>query len=63
MYKRNKYNYEFRLRCVKAVLQKGQSVSEVANEKGIDRANLRLWLGFYAKCKLPLFSGHSKLEF
>lgn len=49
MYKRNKYNYEFRLQCVKSVLQKRQSVSEVANEKGIDRANLRLWLGFYEK--------------
>lgn len=47
MYKRNKYNYDFRLRCVQAVLQKGQSVSEAAKKKGIDRANLRLWVGFY----------------
>ncbi|MCO5240541.1 MAG: helix-turn-helix domain-containing protein [Chitinophagaceae bacterium] len=47
MYKRNKYNYDFRLRCVEAVLQKGQSVSEAAREKGVDRANLRLWVGFY----------------
>lgn len=49
MYKRNKYNYEFRLRCVEAVLQKGHSVSEVAKKKGIDRANLRLWVGFYER--------------
>lgn len=49
MYKRNKYNYEFRVRCVEAVLKGNQSVSLFAREKGVDRANLRLWLGFYEK--------------
>ncbi len=47
MRKRNKYNYEFRLECVLAVFQGNQSVSAVARDKGIDRANLRLWVGFY----------------
>ena len=49
MYKRNKYDYKFRLRCVEAVLEKGQSISEVAKLKGFDRSNLRLWIGFYQK--------------
>lgn len=39
MNKRNKYNYEFRLRCVEAVLK----------EQGIEHSNLRLWLGFYER--------------
>lgn len=47
MYKRGKYNYEFRLQCVEAILKAGQSVSAVSKEKGVDRANLRLWVGFY----------------
>ena len=49
MYKRNKYSYKFRLQCVEAVLKCNQPVSSYAREKGIDRANLRLWLGFYEK--------------
>jgi len=46
MYKRNKYDYSFRLRCVKAVLD-GKSVRTVAKENGVEDSNLRLWLGFY----------------
>lgn len=49
MYKRNKYDYKFRLRCVKEVLKGKQSVSAIAKGKGVDRANLRLWLGFYER--------------
>lgn len=49
MYRRNRYNYEFRLQCVEAALRGNQSVSAVAKEMGVDRANLRLWLGFYEK--------------
>lgn len=48
MYKRKKYDYSFRLGCVKAVLD-GNSIGSVARKKGIDAANLRLWLGFYEK--------------
>jgi transposase len=49
MYTRNKYNYEFRLQCVAAVLKDKRSVKQVAKEKGFDESNLRLWLGFYEK--------------
>lgn len=47
MGKRNKYDYAFRLRCVEAVLKGQGSVTSVAKENDIDRANLRLWLKFY----------------
>jgi transposase len=49
MYKRNKYNYEFRLRCVESVLKGKRSTREVAREKGFEESNLRLWVGFYAR--------------
>lgn len=49
MYKRNKYDYQFRLRCVEAVVIKGRSISRVAKERGLDNGNLRLWLLFYEK--------------
>ena len=47
MYKRNKYNYEFRLQCVEAVLQEHRSIISVAKERGFNPSNLRLWIGFY----------------
>jgi transposase len=47
MCKRNKYDYEFRLRCVEAVLKGKRALKEVAKENGIEHSNLRLWLGFY----------------
>jgi transposase len=49
MFKRNKYNYAFRLKCVEAVIERKLSVKKVANEYGIESSNLRLWLGFYEK--------------
>jgi transposase len=47
MYKRNKYDYKFRLRCVEAVLKGNVSVKSVSIKNGIEHSNLRLWLGFY----------------
>ena len=47
MFKRNKYNYKFRLDCVEAVLKGNHSITWIAKKKGIDQRNLRLWLGFY----------------
>ena len=47
MYKRGKYDYEFRLQCVEAVLKGNCSVKAVAKAKGIEHSNLRLWVGFY----------------
>jgi len=47
MYKRNKYDYEFRLQCVEAVLKAHRSILSVATEKGFNPSNLRLWISFY----------------
>jgi transposase len=47
MFKRNKYNYKFRLSCVEAVLKGNHSVTSLAKRKGVNITNLRLWLGFY----------------
>lgn len=49
MFKRNKYNYEFRLHCVEAVLRGKRSVRAVATEKGFEVSNLRLWVSFYER--------------
>lgn len=49
MFKRSKYNYPFRLRCVEAVVKGKRLIGEVASEKGIEDSNLRLWIGFYNK--------------
>jgi len=49
MFKRNKYNYGFRLRCVEAVLKGKGSVEKIAKEKGFDESNLRLWVDFYKR--------------
>lgn len=47
MGKRKKHDYEFRLRCVEAVLSGLGSVRSVSKENGIEHSNLRLWLKFY----------------
>jgi transposase len=47
MNKSNKYNYEFKLQCVEAVVKGKRSTYDVASEKGIIRGNLRLWIKFY----------------
>lgn len=49
MFKRNKYNYEFRLRCVEAVLKGKGSVKCIAKANGVEHTNLRLWLLFYER--------------
>jgi transposase len=47
MHRRNKYNYEFRLKCVQAVLDGHRGIKAVAKEKGIQHTLLRLWVMFY----------------
>ena len=47
MFKRTKYDYNFRLRCVEAVLKKSHSISQVAQENGLKKSNLELWVLFY----------------
>jgi transposase len=47
MFKRIKYDYTFRLRCVESVLRKQQSKTELCKVKGIRKSNLTLWIAFY----------------
>ena len=47
MFKRKKYNYEFRLKCVEQVVKKGQSQKFISDQFGIEESNLRLWVKFY----------------
>jgi transposase len=49
MFKRNKYTHEFKVRCVEAALKGNESLHSVARQKGVDRTNLRLWIGLYEK--------------
>jgi transposase len=44
---RRKYDYEFRLRCVEAVLKGEGSVNSVSKENGTNESELRLWLKFF----------------
>jgi transposase len=47
MEKKVKYDYAFKLECVKLVLEKHYSCNYVSIDKGIERSNLRKWIGFY----------------
>ena len=47
MERKVKYDYAFKLECVKLVLEKHYSCNYVSIEKGIGRSNLRKWIGFY----------------
>ena len=47
MGKKVKYDYAFKLECVKLVLEKHYSCNYVSIDKGIERSNLRKWIGFY----------------
>jgi len=44
--KRNKYDFSFRLWCVKAVLS-DKTLRSVAKVRGIEESILRQWFGFY----------------
>jgi transposase len=47
MEKKVKYDYAFKLECVKLVLEKHYSCNYVSIDKGIERSSLRKWIGFY----------------
>ena len=49
MERKVKYNYEFRLRCVKEVLKRHRSADSVAKEFHCDESNIRRWIRFYKK--------------
>ncbi|CAN1530831.1 hypothetical protein MCEGE10_01388 [Flavobacteriaceae bacterium] len=47
MERKVKYDYAFKLECVKLVLEKHYSCNYASIEKGVERSNLRKWIGFY----------------
>ena len=47
MERKVKYDYAFKLECVKLVLEKHYSCNYVSIKKGLERSNLRKWIGFY----------------
>ena len=49
MERKVKYNYEFKLQCIKEVFKFHRSVNSVCVEKGIDNKSLDLWIQVYAK--------------
>jgi transposase len=47
MERKVRYDYAFKLECVKLVLEKHHSCDYVANQKGLNESNIRKWVGFY----------------
>lgn len=49
MSRKVKYDYEFKLECVKEVLNRRRSIQSVSLEKGLRKSNLSKWIMFYQK--------------
>jgi transposase len=47
MERKVKYDYAFKLECVKLVLEKHYSCNDVSNQKGPNESNIRKWVEFY----------------
>lgn len=47
MERKVKYDYAFKLECVKLVLEKHYSCNHVSKQKGSNESNIRKWMGFY----------------
>jgi len=47
MERKVKYDYAFKLECVKLVLEKHYSYNYVSNQKGPNESNIRKWVKFY----------------
>ena len=47
MERKVKYDYAFKLECVKLVLEKHYSCNYVSNQKSLNESNIRKWVGFY----------------
>lgn len=47
MERKVKYDYTFKLECVKLVLEKYHSYGSVSKLKGVDATSVRKWIGFY----------------
>lgn len=58
MFRRSKYNYSFRLRCVRKIVEQSFSITEMSAKTGAERSNIRSWLRMYElKGKEGLRSG------
>lgn len=49
MERKVKYDYAFKLECVKLVLEKHYSCGLVSEQKGLHESNIRKWVSFYKK--------------
>jgi len=49
MERKVKYDYTFKLECVKLVLEKHYSCVAISKQKGVNESNIRKWIGFYEK--------------
>jgi transposase len=47
MERKVKYDYAFKLECVKLVIEQYYSCESVSNEKSISESNVRRWVSFY----------------
>ncbi|MFV8394128.1 transposase [Flavobacterium sp. LB2P6] len=47
MERKVKYDYTFKLECIKLVLEQHYSCTYVANQRGLNKSNIRKWVGFY----------------
>jgi transposase len=47
MERKVRYDYAFKLECVKLVLEKHHSCDYVANQKDLNESNIRKWVGFF----------------
>jgi transposase len=47
MERKVKYDYVFKLECVKLVLEKHYFCNYVSKQKGLNESNIRKWVGFY----------------
>ncbi|WP_371132986.1 transposase, partial [Lutibacter sp.] len=47
MERKEKYDYTYKLECVKLVLEKHYSCLLVSKQKGPNESNIRKWVGFY----------------
>jgi transposase len=47
MERKVKYDYAFKLECVKLVIEKHHSYGVVSKQKGAEKSNIRKWVGFY----------------
>ena len=49
MERKVKYDYAFKVECVKLVIEKHHSYGLVSKQKGADKSNIRKWVGFYER--------------